>query len=131
MSGMRLFGSWLTTRVTYRTNDRTRGPGVMNERASGTFNLPNVEELYASTDNFYRFPGILMLENLDDGRDIRIMTNQEDSEVLYVRNNTVFYRVNDAIYASRIEQDRLDSPELLVRDDDVPEVHWMFWSPPS
>jgi hypothetical protein len=59
------------------------------------------------------------------------MTNQEDSEVLYVRNNTVFYRVNDAIYASRIEQDRLDSPELLVRDDDVPEVHWMFWSPPS
>jgi hypothetical protein len=38
------------------------------------------------------------------------------------------YRVNDPIYSAQIEGDKLGPPTPVVKNDDVPEVHWVFWS---
>lgn len=70
------------------------------------------------------------MDNLEDGRRITIQTDQEDSEILTVRDDgLVLYRVNDSIFAAQIEGDKLGKPALVVKDEDVPEVHWVFWSP--
>jgi hypothetical protein len=41
----------------------------------------------------------------------------------------VLYRVNDTIYQARIVGDKLQDNSVLVKDDDVPEIHWVFWGP--
>jgi hypothetical protein len=73
-------------------------------------------------------PGILMLQNLGDGRKIRIETDQEDSEILWADDNSALYRVNDAIYQAQIIGDKLQDTTMIVKDQDVPEIHWVFWS---
>ncbi len=74
-------------------------------------------------------PGILVLQNLEDGRKIRVETGQEDSEVLAVRGQTILYRVDDTIYQASIVGTRLQNISVAVKDDNVPEVHWVFWGP--
>jgi len=73
-------------------------------------------------------PGVLVLQNLADGRKIRIETGQEDSEILTVDQEKVLYRVNDTIYQAHIVGEQLKDSTVVVKDEDVPEIHWVFWS---
>lgn len=129
----RVFGPWLATIVErWRPGDpaNAESPGCDNERNWGTRLMPNVREAYAcgQTTDVY-IPGALTLDNLIDRRRIEIHTGQEDSEILDVRSDgLVLYRVNDSIYSAQIEGDNLSAPTLVVKDDDVPEIHWAFWS---
>jgi predicted transcriptional regulator len=69
------------------------------------------------------------LDNLVEGTRITIQTGQEDSEVLDVRSHSlVLYRVNEEIFEAKIEGDKLSASKLVVKGEDVPEVHWVFWS---
>jgi len=45
-----------------------------------------------------------------------------------VDSGRILYRVNDSIFSAQIEGDKPTKPTLIVKDDDVPEVHWVFWS---
>jgi hypothetical protein len=73
--------------------------------------------------------GEVLLQNLVDGRKLTIDTGQQDSEVLDVRKvGLVLYRVSNEIFSARIEGDKLSAPTLVVKGEDVPEVHWVFWS---
>jgi hypothetical protein len=109
----RIFGSWLATIV------EVPHPGEIVEN-------PGVESGSTQTS----IPGILVLDNLEDGRRIVLNTRQADSEILDVRDDgLVLYRVTDSIFSAQIEGDKLAKPTLVVRDDEVPEVHWVFWSP--
>ena len=73
--------------------------------------------------------GKLLLQNLVDGRNLTINTGQQDSEVLDVcEDGFVLYRVNNEIFSARIEGDTLSAATLVVKGEDVPEVHWAFWS---
>jgi len=125
---VRLFRPWLATIV--RTDSEGQQPrGRNNERSFATDRLPNVQRQYANWAGKYNwFPGILTLQNLTDGRKIRIETNQEDSEIVWVGSGTVLYRVNDAIYQARITGDQIQDSVLVAKDDDVPEIHWVFSS---
>jgi hypothetical protein len=128
----RIFGSWLATLVEIRERPHEKDPGIENERNWQNAFLPNVRRNYhwERLENF--IPGTLLLDNLEDGRRITIQTSQEDSEILTVRDDgMVLYRVNDAIFAAQIEGEKLGTPSLVVKDDDVPEVHWVFWSHPG
>lgn len=129
----RIFGPWLATRVTNLVGTG-RGPDdnpghkdesnqwVKDER-------PDVRLEYGSIDFVFYIPGTFTLDNLEDGRRITLKTNEEDSEIIDVRRDgLVLYRVNDSIFSAQIEGDRLSAPTLVVKDDDVPEVHWAFWS---
>ena len=77
---------------------------------------------------FYWMPGELVLQNLIDGRKIRIETDAEDSEILWAGPDTVLYRVNDTILQARIVGDKHQDTTVIVKDGDVPGVHWVFWS---
>lgn len=129
---LRLFGAWLTTIVgTWSINHEQPNPGRENERPEEkkTDRLPPTQTLYRSFNGHnILLPGILTLQNLADGRKIRIETGQEDSEILKVQDDVVLYRVNDTIYQARIDGDHLKDTTVIVKDEDVPEVHWAFWS---
>jgi hypothetical protein len=129
----RIFGEWLATKVENWSPKGIKGndnPGREDERDWGTPLLPNVHEEYALLQGMdYSIPGILTLNNLVDGRKITLKTHEEDSEILDVsKNGLVLYRVNDEIFSTHIEGDKLSAPKLVVKGDDVPEVHWVFWS---
>jgi hypothetical protein len=129
---LRLFGSWLTTIVwTWSPNHELPNPGRENERTEThkTDILPPVQTLYRSfVGHNILLPGVLILQNLADGRKIRIETGQEDSEILRVEADIVLYRVNDTIYQAKIVGDQLKDTTVVVKDEDVPEIHWVFWS---
>jgi hypothetical protein len=125
----RLFGVWLATDVAKWNPGHAVSPGRKNERDQGSESLPRVRNGYESFRGRWNWsPGVLTLQNLADDRKIRIETGQEDSEILKVEDDLVLYRVNDTIYQARIDGDQLKDTTVIVKDEDVPEVHWAFWS---
>lgn len=133
MPQCRIFGFWLATRVrNLKQSGRylDTNPGHNDESHQWIkYERPDVREEFGSIDFVFDIPGIFTLDNLVDGRRITLKTNEEDSEILAVRSDgLVLYRVNDEIYSAQIEGDKLSTPTLVVKDDDVPEVHWAFWS---
>lgn len=131
-STLRYFEPWLVAIVgDWSERHREPNPGRESERSElqKTDVLPPVQTLFQSfVGSNIVFPGILTLQNLADGRKIRIETGQEDSEILRVEGDAVLYRVNDSIFQARIVGDQLKETTLIVKDEDVPEVHWAFWS---
>ena len=128
-SRLRIFGPWLAIIVGFENAEHKPGPGRQNERGSGNNRLPNLQVEYQNLvgrDSW--LPGILTLQNLADGRKIRLETGQEDSEILRVDGDVLLYRINDAIYQARIVGDQLKDSTMIVKDEDVPEIHWAFWS---
>jgi hypothetical protein len=111
----KIFGSWLATIVEVpHPGELVKNPGTENEQTQTSI------------------PGTLVLDNLEDGRRIMLNTGQADSEILTVREDgLVLYRVNDSIFAAQIEGNKLSKPTLVVKDEDVPGVHWVFWPPPA
>ncbi len=139
-SRFRLLGPWLTVIVGLPNPERRPSPGRENERGPEAFGeyeiagskgnpgyarFPCVRCLY---DDEILHPGILVLQNLEDDRKIRIETGQEDSEILSVQDGTVLYRVNDTIYQAAIQGSQLRNISVVSQDKNVPEVHWVFWS---
>lgn len=52
-----------------------------------------------------------------------------DSEVLDVQHDGgMLYRVYDEIFEATIAGNTIGPPKLLTKGEDVPEVHWAFWS---
>ena len=128
-SRLRLFDPWLTAIVGTPNPDHKPSPGRDNERDQETDRLPNVRDEYSRfAGKWIWSPGVLVLQNLADGRKIRIETGQEDSEVLSVEGETLLYRINDTIYQARIVGDQLKDATVLAKDEDVPEIHWVLWS---
>jgi len=129
----RVFGDWLATSVEEpAVGHPMESPGVDNERATGNLArpqpVPPTRLLYGLDGGFY-MPGRLELDNLMDRRRITIETGQQDSQILNVDpGGNVLYRVNDKIYSAQIQGDGVGPRTLLVQGEDVPEVHWVFWS---
>jgi hypothetical protein len=130
-STLRLFGEWLAEIVANGNPNHSPNPGRDNERTwdEQTDTLPPVQRLYEEfgSEESAR-PGILVLQNLADGRKVRIETDQEDSEIIWADADSLLYRVNDAIYRARIAGDKVEDKTMMVQDEDVPEIHWAFWS---
>jgi hypothetical protein len=129
----RIFGPWLATiAMSYAggTAWSDRNPGHDDERSGWVKDLlPNVKQQFDAMRMFSVIPGVLVLDNLADGRRITLDTHEEDSEILDVRKDgLVLYRVNDEIFSAQIQGDKLSAPTLAVKGEDVPEIHWAFWS---
>lgn len=55
--------------------------------------------------------------------------NQADSEILLIENEKIYYRVNDALYVRDIIDGKsLGERTLLVQEETVPYVHWLFFA---
>lgn len=127
----RVFGSWIATTDEEPNPTGRPSPGLENERnlppyANVTGNFPQVRGMYGTKTYI---PGKLVLENLVDGRKVTIDTGQQDSEVLDLgEDGSVLYRVNNEVFSVRIAADKIGPATLVVKGEDVPEVHWVFWS---
>jgi hypothetical protein len=132
----RIFGSWLATTVRdyvgLQSDGQYRDTNPGHEDESNHFVkdlLPDVRDQFYFMESGLHIPGTIILDNLVDGRRITLDTHEEDSEILAVREDgLVLYRVNDEIFSAQIEGDKLSAPTLVVKGEDVPEVHWAFWS---
>jgi hypothetical protein len=125
----RLFGSWLATSEMSASpeNHSRNNPGHDAERNYKTIILPNVQNTFANYIGRDRYiPGRLTLTNLTNGDQITLETGAEDSEILGFLGNNVMYRINDSIFQATVLEKSLGPAELIVRDEDVPEVHWIF-----
>ncbi len=73
------------------------------------------------------YPGLLYLFNVHTKDYIEWDTKQGDSEVLLVQDGFVYYRVNTKILKSAIiDNKQLSTPELLVDDARVRDIHWAY-----
>lgn len=128
-SRTRIFGSWLATIVQFWDPNHPPNPGAMKERSIETATLPNVRLLYSMfAGRDCRIPGLLVLRDLRTGEQITLNTGQEDSEVIGIHGPKILYRIDNKIYQATIEGAALKNSELLVEDEDVPEIHWAFWT---
>ena len=72
------------------------------------------------------YPGRLHLYDLDTERTYTISTNQGDSEILLVDNNTVYYRASDRLYSAPITESGMGRARLLATADVIRDAHWAF-----
>jgi hypothetical protein len=127
---VRMVEPWLVTMVTEWHPGPDHSPGQDHERNKSNDFFPDVLDGYTAQFANLDVPGKFLLDNLADGRKVELHTGQEDSEVLAIRaDGELLYRANDSIYSARISGNRISTPVLLVKDLDVPEIHWAFWRP--
>ena len=72
------------------------------------------------------YPGRLHVHDVATGQSTVIVTNEEDSEVLLVDEETIYYRVNDTIHASARGVSGLLPGRILATDDRIRDAHWAF-----
>lgn len=125
---VRIFGDWLVTAVREWSPHKIEGTVVEHGKP-----LPNESPAVREYENQLvnlHVPGKLVLQNLGDDRKLMLDTGREDSEVIAIRpDGEILYRVNDSIYLAKIAGDQITSSKLIVRDVDVPQIHWAFWGP--
>ncbi len=119
------------TRITtYSSSSGASDPGEDQQRADGTADLPPVRSFYHFPAMKQWFPGMLLVVDLSTDGTVVYNTGQADSEILDIEDQKVLYRVNDQLYLTRISQGVFEPPALLVKEEHVPEIHWIFWGPP-
>ena len=74
----------------------------------------------------YVLPGRLDLYDANTEKMYNIVTNQGDSEILLVEDNTVYYRVSDRLYSAAIGKEGLEPAKLLATSESIRDVHWAF-----
>lgn len=130
-SRLRLFGPWLAVVVVESaTAHEEPMPGSDLHRKRATATRPGIAEAYENNRKHMGewLPGTLELINLETGTVIQQNTKQADSEVLTISGNQVVYRINQQIFEASILDGALQNSVLLTEGEDVPEVHWVFWS---
>jgi hypothetical protein len=127
---VRLFGNWLvTTEMGWSPPVAGTGSaslGIANQQKTPMYSAPSdVQAAYDRRFQNIQIPGKLAIWNLADGRRLTLNTGQEDSEVLAIASGgEMLYRVNDAIYAAKIEGDRIGAPAPVVKAPAVVDIHW-------
>jgi hypothetical protein len=86
---------------------------------------PNTEWRMDDTRDVY--PGKLDLYDVNADKHYAITTNQGDSEIVLVDNNTVYYRVSDRLYSAAITNAGLSPAALLATSDIIRDAHWAFY----
>ena len=72
------------------------------------------------------YPGRLDVYNIDTEKLCTITTNQGDSEILLIEDNTVYYRVSDRLYKAPITDSGFGAATLIANDEAIRDAHWAF-----
>jgi hypothetical protein len=103
-------------------NRESAGPSEWRKGASKTG--PDVAFIFQQAP--VAFPGRLLLYDAETERSYTIATNQGDSEVVLVENNTVYYRASDRLYSVAIAASGPGAPHLIATADAIRDAHWAF-----
>lgn len=103
---------------------KERSPGGAEWRKEETAKGPNMGEAFAAAQHIY--PGRLHLYDTETKQMRTIVTNQADSEVLLVENETFYYRVSDRLYSAPITATGFGPALLLAQDEAIRDAHWAF-----
>jgi hypothetical protein len=129
---IKMIDSWLIGAAVCEGFGRESPGAAERRRYEQNYPSNRRREVRSTLGNQYDYyPGVLFLIDAASGRYSEIRTGQGDSEILLVREQTIYYRVNDAIFAAPIEGQSIGAPILLVRHDAIPDVHWAFWGKSS
>lgn len=104
--------------------NKEMGPGSEEWRKRESDMGPKMEDVFAEAVVVY--PGRLHLYDIETKQMRTIVTNQADSEVLLVENETFYYRVSDRLYAAPIRAKGFGPARLLAKDDVIRDAHWAF-----
>lgn len=120
----RLFSHWLASTVAFYSpgfGGRPTPSGLRKGESSDTEQLYRIE-----TAEDCRLPGILVLQDLQSNKIITIDSGREDSEIVLVDKETVFYRINDEIWTGVISGSKLANVKMLAKDSRLVQAHWAF-----
>jgi hypothetical protein len=122
---MRGFGHYIAMAETLPKDARTTGSAGRSEwRKRETKLGPQTEYFFQSAGVI--FPGRLHIYDVDTERSFSLQTDQGDSEILLVEDNTIYYRASDRLYSATINSDGIGRPRLLVTDELIRDAHWAF-----
>ncbi|HUV29469.1 MAG TPA: hypothetical protein VMY05_00060 [Acidobacteriota bacterium] len=101
-------------------------PRPMNEWLVGVTEYEDPRTDYAARQFYPSVAGeAVVLVNPVAGRTLQV-TLGEDSEVLWVESDTVYYRIGDTLYRALLGEDDFLNRTKLVSDPIVKQVHWAF-----
>ncbi|NJA07655.1 hypothetical protein HC024_18245 [Methylococcaceae bacterium WWC4] len=103
---------------------KTQSPGSDRRRKHMAETGTPIDWRFDSANVF--FSGILMLHNINTGKEYKIITSQGDSEILWVNDSYVYYRVNDELIKARILDQTIDTGQVLAKEDFIADIHWAF-----
>jgi len=122
---VRGFGSFIAVAETEpKTAQSPASAGASEWRKTETAAGPSIVERFKELP--YVLPGKLDLYDVAAEKMYHIDTNQGDSEILLVDNNTVYYRVSNRLYSAAIGKDGLEPAKLLATSESIRDVHWAF-----
>jgi hypothetical protein len=143
LPSLRAFGPWIATaRAISRERPDTSTTNHSSEpkspaasvREKFILNPKDRERDQANLDMTFQnlsflFPGQLDLYNIRSERKYTVQTGQEDSEILLVDGNAVYYRINETIYRATIGRTAIQNPVRIVSDKSLLLAHWAFLGP--
>lgn len=125
LPSVRAFGQYVVIAETQeKSAANPESPGGQDWRSSRRDTGPSIAQAFRNADVVY--PGRLHVYDVDRQRNYVIVTNQGDSEVLLVENDTVYYRVSDGVYSAGLTDQGLGPARLLATSDSVRDAHWAF-----
>lgn len=104
------------------SGDESAGSKAWRKQPSRTG--PDKEDFFLKSAAVY--PGRLHLYDVNTERLYTIATNQADSEILLVEDQTVYYRVSDRLYSAPVTEKGIGTARLLATGDLIQDAHWAF-----
>jgi hypothetical protein len=107
-----------------QTQPAAESPGRSEWRAQAARSGPSMVESFEEARAIY--PGRLDVYNIDTEKLFTITTNQGDSEILLIEDNTVYYRVSNRLYTAPITDSGIGTATLIATDEAIRDAHWAF-----
>ena len=127
LSNIRAFGSSVTMTERVPPSPDPAQRGGKSRRTRATVNGPDKAFWFGDEEERGRsYPGRLHVYNVATQKRTLIVTNEEDSEVLLVDGDSVYYRVNNSIYKCDAGSSGLLPGTKLATDERIGDVHWAF-----
>jgi hypothetical protein len=126
---VRTFGSILAMpeRVERTAATFKEGSDKSNLRKATSINGPSTRFSFEEEERQGRsYSGRLHIYDVATGKSSLLMTNEEDSEVLWADADTIYYRVNDKLYSSKAGISGITPGRLIATDDRIRDAHWAF-----
>jgi hypothetical protein len=122
---MRGFGQFVAVAEAYQKNERNpESAGSAEWRKTEARMGPSTQERFDEDNR--SFPGRLHLFDVETEKTRTIVTNQGDSEIILVENDTVYYRVSDRLYSAPFIADGFGPARMLATDELIRDAHWAF-----